>query len=213
MSLSRRIALLFRTKANKALDRAEDPREMLDYSYERQLELLQQVRRGLADVATSRRRVELQLAQLQQSAAKLQGQAQQALAGGHEDLALQVADLGGYRRPADQRLPGEILVPAGERLLRLVLQFAGRQLQLGELQLDALAAGRHVRQPAAHLLHHLKLLLIGVIENLAGILGAVQRLIRLHPEQGGDAAADAHPGPLPLIGWRPWPDGTSLARR
>ncbi len=87
MSLSRRIALLFRAKANKALDRAEDPREVLDYSYERQLELLQQVRRGLADVTTSRRRVELQLTQLQQSAAKLQDQARQALAAGREDLA------------------------------------------------------------------------------------------------------------------------------
>ena len=40
MSLMRRLAMLFRAKANKALDRAEDPREMLDYSYERQLELL-----------------------------------------------------------------------------------------------------------------------------------------------------------------------------
>ena len=87
MSLSHRIAMLFRAKANKALDRAEDPRELLDYSYERQLELLAQVRRGLADVTTSRRRVELQLTQLQQSAAKLQGQAQQALAAGREDLA------------------------------------------------------------------------------------------------------------------------------
>ncbi len=82
MSLMRRLAALFRAKANKVLDRAEDPREVLDYSYERQLELLQQVRRGVADVATSRKRVELQLAQLQQSAAKLQGQAQQALAAG-----------------------------------------------------------------------------------------------------------------------------------
>jgi phage shock protein A len=87
MSLMRRLVTLFRAKANKALDRAEDPREILDYSYERQLELLQQVRRGLADVATSRRRVELQLVQLQQSAAKLQDQAQQALAAGREDLA------------------------------------------------------------------------------------------------------------------------------
>ena len=87
MGLMRRLAALFRAKANKALDRAEDPREMLDYSYERQLELLQRVRRGVADVATSRKRVELQLAQLQQSAAKLQGQAQQALATGREDLA------------------------------------------------------------------------------------------------------------------------------
>ena len=88
-------------------------------------------------------------------------------------------------------------MPGGERLLRLVLQFAGWQLQLGDLQFDALAAGGHVGQPAAHLLHHLKLLLIGVIEHLAGILGAVQRLIRLHPEQGGDTAADAHPAHSP----------------
>src|SRR5579871_5575148 len=87
MSLLRRLATLFRAKANTALDRAEDPREMLDYSYERQLELVQQVRRGLADVATSRKRVELQLTQLQRSSAKLQGQAQQALAAGREDLA------------------------------------------------------------------------------------------------------------------------------
>ena len=87
MSLMRRLATLFRAKANKALDRAEDPREVLDYSYERQLELLQQVRRGVADVATSRKRVELQLVQLQQSSDKLQAQARQALAAGEEDLA------------------------------------------------------------------------------------------------------------------------------
>ena len=87
MSISRRIATLFRVKANKALDRAEDPREVLDYSYEQQLEMVQKVRRGVADVATSRKRVELQLTQLQLSAGKLQGQAQQALGAGREDLA------------------------------------------------------------------------------------------------------------------------------
>ena len=87
MSLSRRIVMVFRAKANTALDRAEDPNEVLDYSYDRQLELLQQVRRGVADVTISRRRVELQIAQLQQSAAKLHGQAQQELEAGHEDLA------------------------------------------------------------------------------------------------------------------------------
>ncbi len=87
MSIGRRIAALFRVKANKALDRAEDPREVLDYSYEQQLEMVQKVRRGLADVTTSRRRVELQVTQLQLSAGKLQDQAQQALAAGREDLA------------------------------------------------------------------------------------------------------------------------------
>ena len=87
MSIIGRMTTLFRVKANKALDRAEDPREVLDYSYEQQLEMVQKVRRGLADVATSRKRVELQLTQLQLSADKLQGQAQQALGAGREDLA------------------------------------------------------------------------------------------------------------------------------
>ena len=87
MSVTKRLALLFRVKANKALDRAEDPREVLDYSYQRQTEMLAQVRRGLADVATSRKRLELQARQLQQSAERLQGQATQAVQQGQVDLA------------------------------------------------------------------------------------------------------------------------------
>ncbi|MFE9441431.1 PspA/IM30 family protein [Streptomyces sp. NPDC006602] len=86
-SIADRVTLLFRSKANQALDQAEDPREVLDYSYTQQLELLHKVRRGVADVATSRKRVDLQLVQLQQYAAKLQAQAEQALAAGREDLA------------------------------------------------------------------------------------------------------------------------------
>jgi phage shock protein A len=87
MSMWQRISLIFRSKANKALDRAEDPRETLDYSYQRQLDLLAKVRRGVADVATSRKRVELQVNQLQGQSDKLQSQAQQALTLGREDLA------------------------------------------------------------------------------------------------------------------------------
>ena len=87
MSLMKRISLIFRSKANKALDKAEDPRETLDYSYQRQLELLSKVRRGVADVATSRKRVELQVNQLEQQAAKLQAQAEKAIGAGREDLA------------------------------------------------------------------------------------------------------------------------------
>lgn len=87
MSIARRLALLFRVKADKLLDRSEDPREVLDYSYQRQLEMLAQVRRGLADVATSRKRIELQQNQLQQSAVRLSEQAEQAVAQGRDDLA------------------------------------------------------------------------------------------------------------------------------
>jgi phage shock protein A len=87
MSLMKRISLIFRSKASTALDRAEDPRETLDYSYQRQIELLSKVRRGVADVATSRKRVELQVNQLEQQSQKLHDQAQKALSMGREDLA------------------------------------------------------------------------------------------------------------------------------
>jgi phage shock protein A len=87
MGVMKRVQLVFRAKANKALDRMEDPRETLDYSYQQQLELLQKVRRGVADVATSRKRIELQVNQLQQSSTKLDRQARDALGAGREDLA------------------------------------------------------------------------------------------------------------------------------
>ena len=50
MGVFKRMASIFRVKTNAALDRVEDPRQTLDYSYEKQLELLQKVRRGVADV-------------------------------------------------------------------------------------------------------------------------------------------------------------------
>jgi len=64
----------------------DDPREALDYSYQRQLEALQKVRHGVADVATSRKRVELQVGQLEEVAAKLAGQRREALDSGDLDL-------------------------------------------------------------------------------------------------------------------------------
>ncbi len=69
------------------LDKAEDPRETLDLSYEKQLDSLQKVRRSVADVATARKRIELQAAGLQKQADKLQQQAKAALAQDNEDLA------------------------------------------------------------------------------------------------------------------------------
>jgi len=87
MGVMKRVTMVFRAKANKALDRMEDPRETLDYSYQTQLELLQKVRRGVADVATSRKRLELQVNQLNQQATKLDRQARDSLAAGREDLA------------------------------------------------------------------------------------------------------------------------------
>jgi phage shock protein A len=87
LGLWQRITTLFRIKANTVLDRAENPAETLDYSYQRQLEMLQKVKRGVADVVTAKKRLQLQTQKLEQSVVKLDGQARQALSGGREDLA------------------------------------------------------------------------------------------------------------------------------
>jgi phage shock protein A len=85
--LMNRTSTLIKAKISKLLDRAEDPGETLDYSYEKQLELLQNVKRGVADVVTAKKRLELQTTQLEQSVVKLDSQARQALQAGREDLA------------------------------------------------------------------------------------------------------------------------------
>jgi phage shock protein A len=90
--LMSRASMVVKAKFSKLLDRAEDPGETLDYSYERQLELLQNVKRGIADVVTAKKRIELQETQLQQSIVKLETQARQAVAQGREDLARQALE-------------------------------------------------------------------------------------------------------------------------
>ncbi len=90
--LMSRASAIVKAKISKLLDHAEDPAETLDYSYERQLELLQNVKRGIADVVTAKKRLELQETQLEQSVVKLDSQAREALAANREDLARQALE-------------------------------------------------------------------------------------------------------------------------
>jgi phage shock protein A len=76
-----------KAKISKLLDRAENPGEMLDYGYQKQVEELQNVRRGVADLVTAKKRLQSQEATLQQKVVKLDTQARQALSVGHEHLA------------------------------------------------------------------------------------------------------------------------------
>jgi len=86
-TLFQRARDVLNAKANKALDAAEKPDEMLDLSYEQMLDQLTKVRQALVSVAASRKQIELQEQQLQHSADHLQDQAKRALAIGREDLA------------------------------------------------------------------------------------------------------------------------------
>ncbi|RZN36107.1 MAG: PspA/IM30 family protein [Methanosarcinales archaeon] len=87
MGLFTRMELMVRSKANKLLDRHEDPREILDYSYQKQLELVQQVKRSVATVVTAKKRLELQKVKLEQNTQKLDRQAKDAISSGRDDLA------------------------------------------------------------------------------------------------------------------------------
>src|SRR3954449_12123383 len=85
--LAGRMSTVIKAKVSKLLDRAEDPAETLDYGYNKQLELLQNVKKGIAEVVTSKKRLQMQTEKLQQQVVKLDTQARQALAQGREDLA------------------------------------------------------------------------------------------------------------------------------
>jgi phage shock protein A len=101
--LMSRAAAVIKAKFSRLLDRAEDPSETLDYSYEQQLQLLQNVKRGIADVVTSKKRLQLQTAELEKSLVKLDSQARQALGAGREDLARAALE---RKSAAQQQLQG-----------------------------------------------------------------------------------------------------------
>ncbi len=87
MGLVDRMSTVVKAKMNTIVNRFEDPRETLEYSYQKQIELLQNVRRGVAEVATSKKRLELQKARLQMNMDQFDAQAKQAVAQNRDDLA------------------------------------------------------------------------------------------------------------------------------
>ena len=98
-----RVSLIVQAKFSKLLNRAENPTETLDYSYEQMLTQLQNVKRGVADVVTSKKRLELQTDKLEQNVVKLETQARQAVAANREDLARQALE---RKAVAQQQLQG-----------------------------------------------------------------------------------------------------------
>src|SRR5262245_65402631 len=110
MGLGARLQLLLRLKTSAALDRAEDPGEVLDYAFAQQLELQRKVRQGLVEVATSKRRLEHQAETLRARVPRLEDQARRAVRLGCDDLArlalerkqTALAELEGLERQVDE---------------------------------------------------------------------------------------------------------------
>src|SRR5579872_5743101 len=126
-SILGRISMMFKAKMSAWLDGAENPNETLDLSYEQQVEQLQNVRRGIADVVTAKARLQLQLVQLQRDSARFDSQAREALAANREDLARLALS-----RKADQAQQVQSL-----HAQVATLETQQEQLQAGEQRLAA----------------------------------------------------------------------------
>ena len=87
MGLMSRISTVVKAKINRLVDDAENPAENLDYAYEKQREMLQNVKRGIVEMVTTKRRLQLQAEKVRASVVNVENQARQAMAAGREDLA------------------------------------------------------------------------------------------------------------------------------
>jgi phage shock protein A len=113
--LSGRMSTVVKAKISKLLDRAEDPSETLEYSYQKQIELLQNVKKGIADVVTSKKRLQLQEEKHRQQVVKLDTQARQALAAGNEDLARMALERKNVAQTELQSLDSQIAELEGQQ--------------------------------------------------------------------------------------------------
>jgi len=161
--LMARASLITKAKVSKALDRAEDPTETLDYSYEQQLELLQKVKGGVADVATAKKRLELQTAQLDQAATRLDGEARQALAAGREDLARQALErksglqqqIQGLQQQQQQLEDQQQKLVANEQALQAKIEAFRSQKEVIKAQYTAAEAEVRINEAATGLGEHM----------------------------------------------------------
>src|SRR5579872_5814477 len=171
-SILGRISMMFKAKMSAWLDGAENPNETLDLSYEQQVEQLQKVRRGIADVVTAKSRLQLQLTKLQQDSAKFDNQARQALAANREDLARLA-----LQRKADLQTQLTSMQGQVENL-----EAQQQQLQTGEQRLSAKIEAFRTRKEtikaqytAAQAQVRISEAASGLSEEMADVNAAIQR--------------------------------------
>ncbi len=170
--LMSRTSAIAQAKFSKLLDRAEDPGETLDYSYEQQLVQLQNVKRGIADVATAKKRLELEDSSSRQQLSKLDDQARQALQAGREDLAREAlsrkaalqSQSESLAQQEQQLADQEQKLVAGEQALQAKIEAFRTQKEVIKAQYSAAEAQVKIGEAAT-----------GIGEHMADIGLAVQR--------------------------------------
>ena len=136
MGMLSRMSTVVKAKMNRIIDNAEDPKETLDYAYEKQLEMLRDVKRGVVEMVTAKRRLELQAKKVRDNVGKLDDQARKALGMGREDLArvalerkqTALAELDGLdQQIVDMEHEQEKLTAAEQRIQAKVQAFRNRK--------------------------------------------------------------------------------------
>jgi phage shock protein A len=184
--LSGRMSTVVKAKISKLLDRAEDPGETLEYSYQKQIELLQNVKKGIADVVTSKKRLQLQTQKLEQDVVKLDTQARQALAAGNEDLARMALERKNVAQTELQSLDSQVSqleqqqeqMTASEQKLRTKIEQFRSKKEVVKAQYSAAEAQVRISEAAT-----------GVGEEMADVGLAMQRA--LDKTENMKARADA----------------------
>ena len=169
-----RFSTIVKAKISKLLDRAEDPAETLDYSYTKQLELLQNVKKGIAEVVTAKKRLQMQQDKLGQSIVKLDTQARQALAANREDLARAALERKTLAQNEMQGLDGQIQeleaqqdrLTASEQKLRTKVEAFRTKKEVVKAQYSAAEAQVQISEAAT-----------GVGEEMADVGLAMQRAL------------------------------------
>jgi phage shock protein A len=167
-----RASMITQAKVSKLLDRAENPEATLDYSYEQQLQQLQNVKRGIADITTAKKRLEMQDASMQQQLGKLDDQARQALQAGREDLAREAlsrksalqAQLDPMKQQEEQLAAQEQKLIDGEHALQAKVEAFRSQKEVIKAQYSAAAAQVKIGEAAT-----------GIGEHMADVGLAIQR--------------------------------------
>ncbi len=172
--MSGRFSTVIKAKINRMLDKAEDPAETLEYSYQKQMELLQNVKKGIADVVTSKKRLQLQQQKLEQQVVKLDTQARQALSQGREDLARTALERKQFAQTELQSLDGQVqelerqqqtLVDKEQKLRTKIEQFRTKK-EVIKAQYSAAEAQVQISEAAT-----------GVGEQMADVGLAMQRAV------------------------------------
>jgi phage shock protein A len=170
--LGGRMSTVIKAKISKMLDRAEDPSETLDYGYQKQVELLQNVKKGIADVVTSKKRLQMQSTKLEQQIVKLDTQARQALSQGREDLARMALERKTLAQTELQSLDGQVkeleaqqeALTANEQKLRQKIEQFRTKKEVIKAQYSAAEAQVRISEAAN-----------GVGEEMADLGLAIQR--------------------------------------